>query len=197
MERLDQSLRAIEQVAQSFSRIPGRKNLLWVGGGFPGVDPQAFASDDIDKVKEALRQITNMMLDERITLYAVDPSSSAAGLTEITDISQADFTQAAGDSMLRNSAIFNADEDFDSLGIATGGRVVRGMNDVARQIDSAVELGTNFYTLSYTPNTPSEAAAQYRKIKVVCLRPGLASRYSHRIFLRPIGGNEIRYRAEL
>ena len=75
VERLDQSLRAIEQVAQSFSRIPGRKNLLWVGGGFPGVDPQAFASDDIDKVKEALRQITNMMLDERITLYAVDPST--------------------------------------------------------------------------------------------------------------------------
>ena len=174
VERLDQSLRAIEQVAQSFSRIPGRKNLLWVGGGFPGVDPQAFASDDIDKVKEALRQITNMMLDERITLYAVDPSSSAAGLTEITDISQADFTQAAGDSMLQNSAIFNAEEDFDSLGIATGGRVVRGMNDVAQQIDSAVDLGTNFYTLSYTPNTPSEAAAQYRKIKVVCLRPGLA-----------------------
>ncbi|MGD0347827.1 MAG: VWA domain-containing protein [Terracidiphilus sp.] len=173
LERLDQSLHAIEQIAQSDARIPGRKNLLWVGGGFPSIDPQAFASDDIDKVKEALRQITNAMLDARITLYAVDPSSLAPGMTEITDISQADFTQAAGDSMLQNSATFNADEDFDGLGVATGGRVVRGMNDVAQQIQSAVNLGADFYTLSYSPNTPSEMAAQYRKIKVVCLRPGL------------------------
>jgi len=173
LERLDQSLHAIEEIAQSYARIPGRKNLVWVGGGFPSIDPQAFATGDLDKVKEALRHLTNEMLDMRITLYAVDPTSLAPGMTEITDLSQADFAQAAGDGMLLNSSTFNEDEDFDNLGPATGGRVVRGMNDIARQIDSAVSLGADFYVLSYTPNTPSEAAAQYRKIKVVCLRPGL------------------------
>ncbi len=173
VERLDQSLRAVEDIAQSYARIPGRKNLVWVGGGFPSVDPQAFATEDLDKVKEALRHLTNEMLDTRITLYAVDPSTLAPGMTEITDISQTEFAQASGDALSHNSSTFNADEDFDALGPATGGSVVRGMNNVAQQIDSAVSLGANFYVLSYTPNTPSEAAAKYRKIKVVCLRPGL------------------------
>jgi VWFA-related protein len=39
VERLDQSLRALEQIAQSYARISGRKNLVWVGGGFPTIDP--------------------------------------------------------------------------------------------------------------------------------------------------------------
>jgi len=175
IERLDQSLRALEEIAQSYARIPTRKNLIWVGGGFPSLDPEALDGDDLQEVKDTLQHVTDVLLDTRITVYAVDPTSSAPGMTEITDAAQMAFVQYAGDSVEGNVDPFNASQDFDRLGPVTGGRVVRGLNDVAKQIASSVDLGANFYTISYTPSSTNEAAAQYRNIRVVCLRAGLTA----------------------
>ena len=175
IERLDLSLRALEEIAQSYAGIPGRKNLIWVGGGFPSLDPAALDGDDLKEVKDTLQHVTNVLLDTRVTLYAVDPSSSAPGMTEITDASQMAFVQAAGDSIGPNVDPFNASQDFDKLGPVTGGRVVRGMNDIASQIASSVDLGSSYYTLSYTPSSTSEAAAKYRRIRIVCLRADLTA----------------------
>jgi VWFA-related protein len=175
IERLDQSLRALEDIAQSYARIPGRKSLIWVGGGFPTIDPTSIDSRDAREVKDTLQHVTDALLDARLTLYAIDPSSSAASVTEITDIDQQAFAQAAGDALSGASDPFNASDDFDRLGPVTGGRVIRGKNDIAQQIASSVDLGANFYTIAYTPSSTSEAAAQYRKISVVCLRAGLTA----------------------
>ncbi len=175
IERLDQSLRALEEITQSYARIPGRKNLIWVGGGFPSLDPEALDGDDLQEVKDALRHVTDVLLDTRVTFYAVDPTSSVPGMAEITDASQMAFVQAAGDSVGTNVDPFNSSQDFDKLGPVTGGRVVHGMNDIARQIASSVDLGSSYYTISYTPSSISEAIAKYRKISVVCLRAGLTA----------------------
>jgi VWFA-related protein len=175
LERLDQSLRALEQIAQSYAAIPGRKNLIWVGGGFPTVDPETIDGDDAQQVKDTIQHVTDVLLDTRVTLYAVDPTSTLPGMTEITDAAQMAFVLDAGDSIGGNIDPFNSSEDFDRLGPVTGGRVVRGMNDIAQQIASAVDLGASFYTISYAPSSSSQDAAQFRKIKVVCLRPGLAA----------------------
>lgn len=75
IERLDQSLRALDQIAQSYALISGRKNLIWVGGGFPTLDPEALDTDDARQVKDTLQHITDVLLDTRVTLYAIDPSS--------------------------------------------------------------------------------------------------------------------------
>lgn len=175
IERLDQSLRALEEIAQSYARIPGRKSLIWVGGGFPTIDPKSIDSRDAQEVKDTLQHVTNALLDARVTLYAIDPSSSAASVTEITDIDQQAFAQSAGDALSGASDPFNASDDFNRLGPVTGGRVIRGKNDVAQQIASSADLGANFYTITYTPSSTSEAAAQFRKISVVCLRAGLTA----------------------
>jgi len=173
IQRLDQSLRALEQIAQSYARISGRKNLIWVGGGFPTVDPTTMDGDEAQEVKDALRHVTDALLDSHIALYAVDPTSSAAGMTEITDSSQMEFVEMAGDAISGDIDPFDASDDFDRLGPVSGGRVVRGRNDIAQQIASSINLGSHFYTISYTPSNQSQAAAQYRRIRIVCLRPGL------------------------
>jgi VWFA-related protein len=175
IERLDQSLRALEEIAQSYAQIPGRKNLIWVGGGFPTINPTTIDGDEAQEVKDALKHVTNVLLDTRVTLYAVDPSSTAAGMTEITDSSQAQFLLNAGDALASNFDPFEGNGDFDRLGPLTGGRVVRGRNDIGHQIAVSADLGARYYTIVYTPDSSSEAAAQYRKIRVVCSRPGLTA----------------------
>ena len=174
LERLDQSLRDLEEMAQSYARIPGRKNLIWVGGGFPSQDPDALAARDLQEVKDTIHHVTNVLLDTRVTLYAVDPSSTAPGMTEITDATQLAFVSAVGDAGAAGTIDpFSTTEDFDRLGPVTGGRVIRARNDVAAQIADSIELGANFYTIAYTPTSTSETSAKFRHIQIVCLRPGL------------------------
>jgi len=175
LDRMESDLRALEQIAQSNASIPGRKNLIWVGGGFPTIDPASIDGDDAIEVKDTLQHVTDVLLDTRVTLYAIDPTSTAAGLTEITDTTQLEVAEAAGGTMGITNDPFNASEDFDKLGPVTGGRVIRGRNDIAQYIASSVELGANYYTLSYTPSSAAQTAALYRKIKVLCLRPGLTA----------------------
>jgi VWFA-related protein len=173
LERLDQCLRSLELIAQSTATIPGRKNLIWVGGGFPTIAPTTLDDKDAQEVKDTLRHVTDVLLDTRVTLYAVDPGSNAAGLTEITDPTQASAIDAAGDGTGGGSDPFDATEDFDKLGPVTGGRVVRGRNDVSQQIAASIELADSFYTLAYSPAGDSAAPGKYRHILVRCLRPGV------------------------
>lgn len=174
-ERLEQSLRALQQIAQSYARIPVRKNLIWVGGGFPTLDPTTIDGKDAQEVKDDLQNLTNLLLDTRIALYAVDPTSSAPGMTEITDSTQLEFAEAAGDALAGAFDPFGATDDFDKLGPVTGGRIIRGMNNIADQIGHSIDLGSNYYTISYQPTSTSQAEGKYRKIRVVCLVPGLTA----------------------
>ncbi len=175
VERLQQSLNALDQMAQAYATIPGRKNLIWVGGGFPTLNPTTLDGEIAREVQDTLRHITNVLLSTRVTLYAVDPTSTAAGLSEITSVDQTAFATAAG-GLSAGIDPFNAAEDFDRLGPVTGGRVVRGLNDVSQQIASSIALGGSFYTLSYSPTGDSAAPGKYRRIVVECLRPGVSVR---------------------
>jgi VWFA-related protein len=173
LERLEASLNALEAMAQSYARVPGRKNLVWVGGGFPSMDPDAVDAGDMQLVKNTIQHVTDVLLERRVTVYAVDPTSTAASMTEITDATQMMFAQAAGEGLGTGADPFDASEDFDRLGPVTGGRIVRGRNDLSTQIGAAVAQGDVYYTLSYSPSSASEAAAKYRSIRVVCKRPGV------------------------
>jgi len=186
IERLDQSLHNLEQIAQSYARIPGRKNLIWVGGGFPSVDPTSFDSHDLQIVQDTVQHITDVLLSTRVTLYAIDPTSSAAGVVEITNADMADAASLVGEGLGVNASTFDANADFDHLSMITGGRVVRGRNDVGQQIALAIDDGANFYTIGYSPTSTSTSAAKFRKIRVDCLRPGLTMVTRAGYFAEPV-----------
>ncbi len=173
IERLQLSLNALEEIAQSYAGVRGRKNLVWVGNGFPSVDPDTLSGRDYGEVQATLEHVTDVLLNTRVTLYAVDPTSTLPGMTEITTVTQQQFVTAGGGALGEGSLdTFGAGDDFDKLGIVSGGGVVRGRNDIAAQIAAAVNTGAVYYTLSYSPTSSNTAAASYRRIHVECLRPG-------------------------
>ncbi len=185
VQRLDETLRALEQIAQMNARVRGRKNIIWVGGGFPSIDPQLLIPKDQAEINATVRHITDVLLETRVILYAVDPSSSAAGMTEITNEMEQDFGLATADSITGSNRSFDAGEDFDRLGPATGGRVTRGLNDVAAQVATAESLGTDFYSIGYSPTSDNQAEGKFRKITITCRRPGLTIRTREGYFSEP------------
>ncbi len=173
-ERLDRSLAALEQLAQYGARIPGRKNLMWVGAGFPSIDPQALTEGTHRALANMLQHVTDVLLENRVTLFAVDPTTTAASLQEITDPVQLAFVAAVGTGGKAMDP-FDHQYDFDRLGPVTGGKVLRGLNDVDRQLRESIASGGNYYTLGYRPSNGSEVPGQFRHISIVCLRPGLVA----------------------
>ncbi len=176
LERLDQSLRALEQIAQNGARIPGRKNVIWVGAGFPTLDHTTIDGQDIHEVQQTIQHVTNTLQDTHVTFYAIDPTSTLPTVQEITDSTQAAFVEALSDSSAGLNALYDSGEDFNRLAPITGGRIIRGRNDIAQQIAQAVDLGHSFYTIGYTPLSDSETASKFRRIRVDCKRAGLTLR---------------------
>jgi VWFA-related protein len=172
VDGLDISLSAMEQIAQNAAALPEHKNLIWIGAGFPTLAPDALAPAMEKLLRNTLQHVTDELLEARISLYAVDPTTTAAGMTEITDESQLAFTAAAGDGTSRLSDPFDKSLDFDHLAPVSGGRVIRGLNDVDQQIDLSVRLAGSYYTLGYQPKDTTLAEHQYRKIRIVCKRRG-------------------------
>jgi VWFA-related protein len=172
LERLDTSLRALESMAESYARIPGRKNIIWIGGGFPSIDPETLASNDFHEVQDEMKHVTDVLLDARVTLYAVDPTSHAAGMNELTDFQQIAFAQLSGELGSASIDPMNTGGDFDSLGALTGGRVIRTLNNVADQIALSVDYADRYYTIAYSPTNASQDAVKFRHIRVLCTKPG-------------------------
>ena len=121
-----------------------------------------------------LQHVTDTLLDARASLFAVDPTSTVPTTTEITDPTQLAFAAAAGGGA-RNLDPFDRTLDFDRLGPVTGGRVLRGLNDVDREVAQSITIGSTYYTLGYRPTSASTEPGKFRKIKVVCLVPGLTA----------------------
>ncbi len=172
--RLDLSLSALEQIVQYAARIPGHKNLVWVGVGFPSVDPAALTPGTDRALKHMLQHVSDTLLDARASLYAVDPTSTLPTVTEITNPVQLEFAQATDGGRLHLDP-FDHTLDFDRLAPVTGGRVFRGLNDIDREVNESIVTGSAYYTLGYRPRGDSSQPGQFRKIKVVCLRPGLTA----------------------
>jgi VWFA-related protein len=169
-ERFAESLATLQQVAQAMSGFPGRKNIVWVGQGFPSIDMRNLPDTQQKLLRGAGERTINMMNDAHATLYTIDPQMATSGAD--------DFTATSGDEML--SEAHNAKNPFDgtisfnTFAPETGGRAFSLGNDIDHQIRASVEQGTTFYTLSYSPQmNVSEAEQEYRRLTVRCLRPGL------------------------
>lgn len=87
IDRVRTTVSAIEQIAQRVSALPGRKNLVWISGGFPfsigmeEMSPDSRAANRAcnDEVEHAARAVTAAQL----AIYPVD----ARGLVTAPDLS--------------------------------------------------------------------------------------------------------------
>ena len=159
---------AVEQIAASFSALqqaaifsrgqPGKKEILWVGKSFPGINGKSMDYSDKELMAKALHSTIDRLLDSRVSLYVIDPTMGTSvdfnNPEAVTDTATIEPTAAPkiADPFAHT---FNINLFVDQ----TGGRYYRGMSDLDREISDSVHRGTDFYTLTYTPglrNTGSE-----------------------------------------
>jgi VWFA-related protein len=163
VERMAQVLAALQQIAQASSGTPGKKNLIWVGSGFPSADLNGLDDKTAATIEAAIKRVTNRMLAARITMYSINP---APGTTTTVEVDTPEDLALSTDEN-GNDPFGQGSASFETLTTSTGGKAFRGRNDINNEIGEGIAAGDSYYTMSYTPSNTSEDAAKYRNIRIV------------------------------
>lgn len=180
------TLQGFDLLARYLVGIPGRKNVIWFSGSFPlHVEPNVNEDDPNDSVvrnDDEVRKTDNLLTRAQVAVYPVDvrgvqtdPSQNfAAGPPgEITG----DSGRQAGDtqtSFLLQTA--SEHETMMQMAEDTGGQAFINTNDLKQSVAKAIENGSNYYTLSYSPSN-MQWDARFRAIKIKVEQPGVKLSY--------------------
>jgi len=187
----DRALRtyaALEAIANHVSALPGRKNLVWISGGFPFTigsdpfDPSTLGTDPLGKnlrdrhmfLEEGLRA-AQAMSNANVAIYPVDARGTRIDRKD-SAASDARSSKRGAGALVRTPA--PVDQNFDSmsqLAERTGGRTFFNTNDFAGAIARAVDDARVTYTLGFYPD--SEPDGKFHELKVRVNRSGVDARY--------------------
>jgi len=181
-DRALRTIRCLVAIASHLERVPGRKNLIWVSGGFPlwigrnsAVETSRARSDqqtfwpEIERAARALNR-------SNLAVYPVD----ARGLLAPDDYSPDRGSAAA-------SAEFNRDSlshTMEVLAERTGGKAFFNNNDLGRAFRQAEKDSRLTYVLAYSPSH-NNWNGEFREIKVRVSRPGVRQSYRTGYFALP------------
>jgi VWFA-related protein len=187
--RVKYTLDAMNQLARYLSTIPGRKNLIWFSGSFPISvlpdttgnlnDPFAVVAD----YEREFRDTVNLLARSQVAVYPVD----ARGLSNapVFDASTTrNYTGNRGPARMNQDLnTFSTDtaaehSTMSQMAEATGGHAFYNTNGLTQAVATAINDGSNFYTLTYTPANPARDG-KFRKIKVQLARSGVNLAYRH------------------
>ncbi len=184
--RYDDLTRAFSNLGTYLAQFPGRKNLIWFTGSVP-----VYAYDDGAGLGGALRdpesfsfdytQSTALLTLGRVSIYPID----AEGLRTDPSFSAERGGRAPSIGELSNFSLNEGikHQDLMDVAAATGGRAFVNTNGIRQAIGEVIEIGANYYTLSYTP-TNTAWNGEYRRVKVSLDRPDLRLEYREGYYAR-------------
>jgi VWFA-related protein len=144
-ERARQSIDNLKQIAVQNRGIPGRKNVLWLGRGGPNLNRAAYGTM-LDGWSQYVHAAANLLVEARVSLFIVFPQLKAINTHGVT------LQQTDHDANYGNNGPFTGDVNFALFAKETGGSLLFNRNDLSMEVDEAVTLGSNYYTLTYRPS---------------------------------------------
>jgi len=180
------TLDSLQTIARYLSGVPGRKNLIWFVGSFPLCLPGGMNPADPEGCpwQEKLEKTVNMLAEARVSVYPVD----AGGVSTPGMFSAEGASGGTGFlSTLEGRKIEERGRGFQFINSETwaqdtGGRAYH-TNDIKGEIAAAIDNGSRYYTLAYTPHSP-EGLGRERKIEVQVRSGKYNLSYRHSYFER-------------
>jgi VWFA-related protein len=159
------TLQAMEAIANHLAGIPGRKNLVWVSGGFPftlGLDPDSWSDSSREHrtFAEETERVARAMNNANIAIYPVD----ARGLIAIPQMSAENKKSPFRPGKTVDLMPKNLDT-METLADSTGGRAFYNTNDIKGAIRKAVDDASVTYTLGFYPSA-EDWDGKYHKLQV-------------------------------
>jgi VWFA-related protein len=183
--RAQLTLDAMNEIAHSLAGIPGRKNLLWFSGSFPiNIVPGVAVAAGVE---DEFRETVNLLARSQVAVYPIDARGLFSSPSFEASSSSPDYgNQFKGEGTIRmeqDQAIFVTETAAEhntmrAMAEATGGRAFVDTNALTHAVADAIDDGSNFYTLTYTPAN-YQLDGEMHTIKVEVDRQGVALAYRH------------------
>jgi VWFA-related protein len=179
------TLDAFDTMARYLIGIPGRKNVIWYSGGFPlDVLPDVNEQDPNDSVvrnEELIRQTDNLLTRAQVAVYPVDDrgvmTDSSIDVSNGTEnITAGSGAAAASAQMGGLISVAQEHETMEAMAEDTGGHAFYNTNGLTQAVGKAVDNGSNYYTLTYSP-TNTQWDERFRTVKVKVDQPGVKLAY--------------------
>jgi VWFA-related protein len=162
----DQSMNALQLIALQNRGVPGRKNIIWVGRGGPGIflDRANMSVKTVDRLRQYLHSTTNMLVDARISLFVLYPGLPG-GLQHLPQPAFQSPATISAHAEIGDDDPFAGDINFGVFVNETGGKLFYNRNDLDTEIKQSERIGSEYYTLTYQPQDV-EADGKFRRIRV-------------------------------
>jgi VWFA-related protein len=183
---MERSLAEIEALGAHLAGIPGRKSLVWIGGGFSMVAITATTPRRLDQSpmpelletsEDKVRQVSRRLAQQGVVLYIVDahyleaPSDTRAQSPQTVPLRGRGNFEMLMDTKATSNDTRPAMQTMASI---TGGRYFYP-GDVTSGVDKVVSDLQGSYTLGfYMPENPDD---KWHKLKVQVKRSGLSVRH--------------------
>jgi VWFA-related protein len=151
-ERFGKTLWALQQIAAANDHFAGRKNVIWIGPGFPAVNSETMDWNSRQTLQKAVTLTTNLLFEARLSVYTLD----SRGLQVTPYWSDATISELI----------------FESVATATGGRIFTHRNSLDEVIEKSSDEGAAYYGVGYYP-TNHDWDGKFRKIQIVARGKGL------------------------
>jgi VWFA-related protein len=162
--RVALTFQALENLAEQLSRVPGRKNIVWVTDGVPiGLGPVRSDTGDIVDFTPQIRRLGEGLDRSGVAIYPARELmlGTADGIGETSDAGQ---TGGEGTGI-------QSIETLNEFAGVTGGRPDSG-KDVAAVIKQALSDVRTSYQIGYYPLHP-HWDNKFHKLRVTCKRKGV------------------------
>jgi VWFA-related protein len=187
--RAQATLDAMNQIAHYLAGIPGRKNLIWFSGSFPiSILPDttgiAHPFSVVAGSQDEFQQTVTLLARAQVAVYPIDARGLQTEAHPISDSPPAAALSGAG--YLASKIKFtetNTSEHgtMNMMAEQTGGQAYVDTNGLSAAVGKAIENGSNYYTLSYTP-TNQRQDGEFRKIQIKAERAGIDLSYRNGYF---------------
>jgi VWFA-related protein len=159
-DRVGMTLQAFQALARYLSQFPGRKNVMWISGSFPlsffpETSPRRVPRKEY---RSDIRQTADLLTADQVAVYPISARALTGEENTHPDNYGRPIDEGSGDRAFDQIAM-------ETLARDTGGRPFYNTNDLSNAMTDAVNSGSHYYTLTYTP-TNMKMDGKYRRIEV-------------------------------
>jgi VWFA-related protein len=172
------TLEALNYLARYLGSVPGRKNLIWFSSSFPiHVFPNISERQSIANLDIGLSNVkrtADMLTVSKVAVYPIgaqgvmtehvmDADSAGPGINPLgpshgTGIPMANYSNEAAK---RSQTI----GDMEQIAADTGGKAYLNSNDLSSAVKRAIDDGSHYYSIAYTPAN-NKMDGSYRRIGI-------------------------------
>lgn len=183
IRRVEITQAAIEAIANHVARLPGRKNLIWISGGFPtSIGLDRFNMSDRREQRTfsgGLERVARAVDSANLAIYPIDTRGlvGMSGSIESNHGTANPREAARAPSQPKDVHSLQQSHDMmETLAQRTGGIAYYNSNDIQQAIRSAIDDTKVTYVLGYHP-AHNNWDGSFHELNVQVNRKGLDVRY--------------------